>query len=76
MSELMSAMQLTTFPIIALVLFLLAFAAMVFRLFRSGAKHEHERHSALPLEEGYSTGDASPAPIPVQRASEHPRQNR
>ncbi|MBX3384976.1 MAG: cbb3-type cytochrome c oxidase subunit 3 [Phycisphaeraceae bacterium] len=51
MSELMSAMQLTTFPIVALVLFLLAFAAVLARIFRAGSRAEMDRHATLPLDE-------------------------
>jgi cbb3-type cytochrome oxidase subunit 3 len=54
-SELMSAMQLTTFPIVALVLFLLAFAAVLARIFRPGSSADMDRHATLPLDDTSSS---------------------
>lgn len=51
MSELMSAMQLTTFPIVALVIFLVTFTAVMARVFRRGSKAELNRHGLIPLDD-------------------------
>jgi hypothetical protein len=50
LSDVMSAMQLTSYAEVALVLFMAAFAAIAVHVFRAGSAEawEHARH--LPLE--------------------------
>lgn len=51
MSDLMGGMNLATYPTIALILFLMAFASVTLRIvFRSSAD-EFERAAMLPLED-------------------------
>lgn len=52
MSQLMSSFQLTTYPIVALLLFLPAFAAVCVMIFRRSAKREFQHAAALALDEG------------------------
>lgn len=50
-SDLMSGMDLATYPQIALVLFLAVFAVMVVRVFSKRRAKEYEAASRLPLED-------------------------
>ncbi|GJQ28127.1 MAG: hypothetical protein HBSAPP03_00110 [Phycisphaerae bacterium] len=50
MSRLMSAMDLPFFPILALALFMLAFAAILWGVHRAGRAAEN--HARIPLEDG------------------------
>lgn len=59
MSRLMSAMDLPLFPTVALVLFLLAFAAIVWRIVRDG--RGAEAHGAIPLNDGTPTDQPAPS---------------
>ena len=51
LSDVMSAANLTLYPKIALVLFLLAFAIVVVRLLWPGQSARWRRDAALPLED-------------------------
>lgn len=51
MSELMSGMNLAAYPTIALVIFLLVFAAIAFRVLFRRDREEFERAARLPLED-------------------------
>ncbi|MBL8761621.1 MAG: cbb3-type cytochrome c oxidase subunit 3 [Phycisphaerae bacterium] len=49
MSELISSFKLTTFPIVALVIFTVAFAALCWKVFRPGQRDQMNRHASIPL---------------------------
>lgn len=51
LSDIMSAADLTIYPRIALVLFLLAFIVVVARLLMPGQRAELEHTAALPLDD-------------------------
>lgn len=52
LSDIMSAMELSVYPQVALVIFLGVFAAVVLRTFARGRKNELEKLAMLPLEDG------------------------
>lgn len=52
LSDIMSAMDLSVYPQVALVIFLGVFAAVAFRTFARGRKNELEKLAMLPLEGG------------------------
>lgn len=62
LSDIMSHMNLTTYPIIGLVIFLIVFAAVSARALSRRRANEYARAAALPLE------DDRPSPL----AAEHP----
>ncbi|NUQ53368.1 MAG: hypothetical protein HUU19_11820 [Phycisphaerales bacterium] len=49
MSELISHFKLTTFPIAALVIFLIVFGAVCWRVFRPAQSAEMNRNGHIPL---------------------------
>ena len=49
MSELISHFKLTTFPIVALVIFLIVFGALCWRVFRPSQRTDMNRNGAIPL---------------------------
>jgi len=51
LSDIMSAANLTLYPMIALILFLAVFLAVAVRLLLPGREAEWERDAALPLED-------------------------
>jgi cbb3-type cytochrome oxidase subunit 3 len=55
MSALMSSMKLAAFPIAALVLFLMAFGIVVWRVFGAKQAAEMDRASRIPIEDGVVT---------------------
>lgn len=59
LSDLMSSMDLTVWPLMALVLFGAAFVAILVRTFRSGSRAEQERAAGLPLDEAPAARDGS-----------------
>ncbi|HEX2839576.1 MAG TPA: hypothetical protein VHN77_15770 [Phycisphaerales bacterium] len=65
LTEVMSAAGLTFYPIVALVLFLFAFALVLARLVGSQSAHTYERYAHLPLEEDKSASSNEPAAMPV-----------
>jgi cbb3-type cytochrome oxidase subunit 3 len=56
LSEIMSHAGLSRFAEIALVLFLVAFVAIVLRIFRPGARARMEHDARLPLDDDDPTG--------------------
>lgn len=50
LSDVMSAMQLTSYAEVALVLFMAAFAAIAIHVFRAGSAEAWEQARHLPLE--------------------------
>lgn len=50
LGDIMSAMQLTSYAEVALVLFMAAFAAIAIHVFRKGSAEAWERARHLPLE--------------------------
>ncbi len=72
MSQLMSSFQLTTYPIIALVLFLAAFAAVCVMIFRRSASPELQRAGAMALDEGTTASTAGARSASVAAASPEP----
>jgi cbb3-type cytochrome oxidase subunit 3 len=58
LSDVMSASGLSIYAIVALVLFVSAFVAVVLMTFRPGAKAKHEYDARLPLDDN----DQQPAP--------------
>lgn len=50
-SDMMSAMDLSMFPQIALVIFLVVFAGVLVRVFSRARTKEYEEASRLPLED-------------------------
>jgi cbb3-type cytochrome oxidase subunit 3 len=58
LSDVMSASGLSMYAIVALVLFVAAFVAVVLLTFAPGAAARHTRAAALPLEDD-SNGSAS-----------------
>jgi hypothetical protein len=50
LSDIMGAMQLTSYAEVALVLFMAAFAAIAIHVFRTGSAEAWERARHLPLE--------------------------
>jgi cbb3-type cytochrome oxidase subunit 3 len=63
LSDIMSAFQLTTYPIVALCIFLLVFSAVMIRVFGRGRAAELQRAAHLPLHD-----DLSPPVAPTPRA--------
>ncbi len=61
MSQLMSSLGLTTFPLVALVLFVLAFGAICWRAWREPGA----RHAAIPLHDDSPT---TPGATRVERS--------
>lgn len=51
MSALMSSMKLAIFPIVALVLFLLAFAMVVIRVYSKKERPEMDRAANIPIDD-------------------------
>ncbi|CAG0949125.1 cytochrome c oxidase cbb3-type subunit IV [Phycisphaerales bacterium] len=51
LSELMSGMKLAAFPTIALVIFLVVFAVVTFRVLFNRDREEYERAARMPLED-------------------------
>jgi cbb3-type cytochrome oxidase subunit 3 len=51
LSDIVSGANLTLYPKVALVLFLLAFVIVLVRTFHPGARAEQERAAALPLDD-------------------------
>ena len=51
LTQIMSHAGLTLYPIVALVLFLLAFVVVLFRLVGSNSAEEHKKFGAIPLQE-------------------------
>ena len=51
LSDIMSAAELTLYPMIALILFLAVFLAVAVRLMLPGREAQWERDAALPLED-------------------------
>ncbi len=49
MTALISSLKLALFPIIALVLFGLAFTVVLLQVYRRGARTAADRHAAIPL---------------------------
>ena len=65
LSDIMSHMNLTLFPEVAMVLFLGVFAVVVWRVYRRRGAAELESHAALPLDDCPAvdgTTKASPKP--------------
>jgi hypothetical protein len=62
LSDIMSAADLTLYPKIALVLFLVAFAIVVVRLLLPGRRGVWERRAALPLDDVNDRFASAPAP--------------
>jgi len=56
MSDIVSAMNATVLPSIALVLFLLVFALVIWRVFRPASAARLRRERVLPLEDGVVVG--------------------
>jgi cbb3-type cytochrome oxidase subunit 3 len=52
LTDLMSGAGLSAYAEVALVLFLLAFAVIVLRLFAPGRRREMDRAARLPLDDG------------------------
>ena len=52
LTDLMSGAGLSAYAEVALVLFLLAFAVIVFRIFAPGRRQEMDRAARLPLDDG------------------------
>lgn len=61
LSDVMSAAGLSTYAVVALVLFVIAFLAIVVRTFAPGSAAQHARDARLPLD------DAEPGPAPRAR---------
>jgi cbb3-type cytochrome oxidase subunit 3 len=57
MSDLISSLDLSTYPQVALVIFLLAFMTVLLRVFRRSCKKEYLRAAMLPVDDR-----AEPAP--------------
>ncbi len=62
LSDIMSAMQLSTYAEIALVLFLAAFAAIVFYVFGPSRRSHFEAVARIPLGDDDATEGASNPP--------------
>lgn len=61
MSELMSSFHLTTYPIVALVLFLVAFAALCVYVYSRGNRQTMHAAGLLPLADAPSSVEALPS---------------
>ncbi len=68
LSDIMSNMDLTVYPQVALVIFLAVFAAVVWRVFHRRTASEFAAHASLPLDE-------SPVVERTQAASTNARTN-
>jgi cbb3-type cytochrome oxidase subunit 3 len=55
LTDLMSGAGLSGFAEAALLLFILAFAAIVFRIFAPGRRQEMDRAAQLPLDDGQAS---------------------
>lgn len=71
MSALMSSMKLAAFPIIAMVLFLAAFAVILGRVMFSKSGAELERAGRIPIDDGVVT----PRPAHGQTSTGESRRN-
>ena len=49
MSELISHFKLTTYPIVALVIFLIVFSTVCWRVLRPGQRADMDRNGSIPL---------------------------
>jgi len=54
MSDVVSSLGLSVYPIVALVLFLLVFAGVVYRVSRRGAREELSDAARLPLHDEHT----------------------
>jgi hypothetical protein len=59
LSDVMSAMQLTSYAEVALVLFMAAFAAIAIHVFRAGSAEGWEKARHLPLEPEPDAGNTT-----------------
>lgn len=57
MSDLMSGMKLSTWPIMALGLFAIVFVALVWRTFRKSERAAHNSTAQLPLDDAPVASD-------------------
>ncbi len=55
LSDLIGALDISAFPQIALVIFLITFGALCVRLFRTGSRSDADRASLLPLQDDAPT---------------------
>lgn len=60
LSDVMSHAGLSRYAEIGLVLFMFAFLLIVWRIFRPGARDEHERTKRLPLDDGDTSSTHRP----------------
>ncbi len=57
LSDLMSGMKLSTWPIMALVLFSTVFVMVIWRTFRKTARADHDATAQLPLDDAPVASD-------------------
>ncbi len=69
LSDVMSHMNLTTYPEVALVIFLAVFAAVVWRIFRRRGAEDFAAQGALPLDDSPIVGHRTAG---IQKASHEP----
>jgi cbb3-type cytochrome oxidase subunit 3 len=69
MTDIISSLGLTAFPIAGLVIFLAVFLAVVFRVARPSRKAELERAGLIPLTDEIVGTSASPAPTKMETRS-------
>lgn len=58
LSDLMSGMKLSTWPILALVLFAAVFVSVLWRTFRRSARQDHAESAQLPLDDAPVASDS------------------
>jgi cbb3-type cytochrome oxidase subunit 3 len=58
LTDLMSGMKLSTWPIMALALFLAVFVSVMWRTFRKSARQDHAETAQLPLDDAPVVSDS------------------
>lgn len=58
LSDLMSGMKLSTWPIMALILFAVVFASVIWRTFRKSARKDLAETAQLPLDDAPIVSDS------------------
>jgi cbb3-type cytochrome oxidase subunit 3 len=67
LSDIVGHLDLATYPIVAMVIFLAVFAGVCLRVFSKGRGEEFARAASMPLDESPATGTDLPANTGGQR---------
>ncbi|MBS0187442.1 MAG: cbb3-type cytochrome c oxidase subunit 3 [Planctomycetes bacterium] len=59
LSDVVSSLGFSTYPIVAMSLFLFVFVGVVYQVMRSSKKSEFERAAMLPLDDGAARRDST-----------------